>query len=151
MRRGADRVRSLGNHAIGIHPGSGSPRKNWPLERFVQVARLVEQRGVLRPLFLLGEAEGGMDAQLSRLCPGLSCLKGAELLELAGTLSHCRGYVGNDSGVTHLAAALGVPVVAIFGPTDPAVWAPRGAQVRVVRAEVVTPAEVADLLEMEPN
>jgi len=53
---------------------------------------------------------------------------------LAAILSRCRLYVGNDSGVTHLAAAVGVPTVAIFGPTDPDVWAPRGPGVRVVRA-----------------
>ena len=54
------------------------------------------------------------------------------LYELACWLQTARLYIGNDSGITHLAAAVGVPVVAIFGPTDPAVWAPRGDRVRVV-------------------
>jgi ADP-heptose:LPS heptosyltransferase len=51
---------------------------------------------------------------------------------LAGLLAECRGYIGNDSGVTHLAGALGLPTIAVFGPTDPAVWAPPGMQVSVV-------------------
>jgi len=54
------------------------------------------------------------------------------LYELGCWLATASLYIGNDSGITHLAAAVGVPVVAIFGPTDPAVWTPRGGRVRVV-------------------
>jgi heptosyltransferase III len=54
------------------------------------------------------------------------------LFELACWLATARLYIGNDSGITHLAAAVGIPVVAIFGPTDPGVWAPRGERVRIV-------------------
>jgi heptosyltransferase-2 len=57
-----------------------------------------------------------------------------DLYHLACWLRQARLYVGNDSGISHLAAAVGIPTVAIFGPTDPAVWAPRGAHVAVVRA-----------------
>jgi ADP-heptose:LPS heptosyltransferase len=55
---------------------------------------------------------------------------------LAGWLRSARVYIGNDSGITHLAAAAGAPVVAIFGPTDPAVWAPRGDRVRLVAGKL---------------
>jgi ADP-heptose:LPS heptosyltransferase len=58
------------------------------------------------------------------------------LEDLAALLGRCVGYVGGDSGVTHLAAAVGTPVVAVFGPTDPAVWAPRGPHVAIVRHRV---------------
>ena len=62
-------------------------------------------------------------------------LAGAPLARVAAVLSRCRLFLGNDSGLTHLAAALGGPkVLALFGPTDPAVWAPPGRQVRVLRA-----------------
>ena len=54
------------------------------------------------------------------------------LYELACWLATARVYIGNDSGITHLAAAVGTPVVALFGPTDPRIWAPRGAHVRVI-------------------
>jgi hypothetical protein len=57
---------------------------------------------------------------------------GVPLSRLAALLVECSGYVGNDSGVSHLAAALGVPTAAVFGPTDPAVWAPVGPKVSVV-------------------
>ena len=55
-----------------------------------------------------------------------------DLYELALWLASARLYIGNDSGITHLAAAVGAPVVAIFGPSDPAVWGPRGDRVRVL-------------------
>ncbi|HSW50494.1 MAG TPA: glycosyltransferase family 9 protein, partial [Bryobacteraceae bacterium] len=58
-----------------------------------------------------------------------------DLHELACRLAQARLYIGNDSGITHLAAASGVPVLALFGPTDPAVWAPRGPNVRVIATE----------------
>jgi ADP-heptose:LPS heptosyltransferase len=58
------------------------------------------------------------------------------LYALAGWLARARIYIGNDSGITHLAAAVGTPVVAIFGPTDPAVWGPRGERVRVVSGKL---------------
>jgi ADP-heptose:LPS heptosyltransferase len=57
---------------------------------------------------------------------------------LAGVLAHARLFVGHDSGVTHLAAALHVPTVALFGPTDPVQWAPRGPHVFVVRGNLCT-------------
>ena len=57
-----------------------------------------------------------------------------DLFELGKLLSQARIYVGNDSGVTHLAAAVGTPVMAFFRTTDPRVWAPRGVSVHVVKS-----------------
>jgi heptosyltransferase-3 len=102
-----------------IHPFSGSARKNWPLEKF-----------------------RGMAAKLERVMPIRWCagagdppLEGAvridDLWELARWLARARLYVGNDSGITHLAAAVGTPVLALFGASDPRIWAPRGENVRV--------------------
>jgi ADP-heptose:LPS heptosyltransferase len=58
---------------------------------------------------------------------------GLSLVETAALLERCTLFVGNDSGLSHLAAALGIPTVAVFGPTDPSVWAPRGRRVEAVR------------------
>ncbi len=105
-----------------IHPFSGSPKKNWPLENFRELARALEQ---IMPV---------------RWCSGADDppLEGAvridDLYELACWLARARLYIGNDSGITHLAAAVGTPVLALYGPaSDPAVWAPRGEHVRVGR------------------
>ncbi|RKY65305.1 MAG: hypothetical protein DRP99_00395, partial [Candidatus Latescibacterota bacterium] len=56
------------------------------------------------------------------------------LRKVAGLLARCSAFVGNDSGIAHIAAAVGTPTVVIFGPTEPEVWGPRGRNVRVVRA-----------------
>lgn len=110
-----------GNFAV-IHPFSGSRRKNWPIERFRQVARRLEQ-------FLPVAWCAGPEEELPEAC------RFDDLYELACWLAGARLYLGNDSGVTHLAAAVGAPVVAVFGPTDPRIWAPRGERVRVVATD----------------
>jgi heptosyltransferase-3 len=102
-----------------IHPFSGSARKNWPLERF----RELSSRLAIPVRWCAGSEEALEDA-----------VRFENLYELGCWLASARLYIGNDSGITHLAAAVGVPVVAIFGPSDPAVWAPRGGLVSVVSA-----------------
>ena len=118
-----------------VAPGSGARAKNWPQEFFVAVAEWWRSRmgGVV--ILLLGPVEqekGGVDdlRRHSLVAGGLSLSQAAALLA-AGDI-----YLGNDSGVTHLAAALGVPTVALFGPSDPRQWAPRGQQVAVVRRAI---------------
>lgn len=116
--------------ALAIHPGSGSPRKNWPLEHFIRLARASTP-----PLLLItGEADRPLRAALCAGCAEVPLVSELPLVDVAALLSHCRGLLGNDSGITHLAAALDLPVVALFGPTDPDLWGPRGARVRIVRA-----------------
>ena len=111
----------LGDFAV-IHPFSGSARKNWPLSRFRELA----SRLALPVRWCAGPEE--------TLPPELmdDAVRFENLYELACWLASARVYIGNDSGITHLAAAVGIPVVAIFGATDPSVWAPRGERVRVV-------------------
>jgi len=99
---------------VAIHPFSGSPRKNWPLDRFRAVAERLDC-----PVRWIAGPEDSLEG----------ALRYNDLYELACWLSTARVYIGNDSGVSHLAAAVGVPVVAIFLTTDPSVWAPRGRQV----------------------
>jgi heptosyltransferase-2 len=114
---------------IAIHPSSGSARKNWPPARFRELAsNLRLSREPL--LWIEGEADGEVVADLAG-SGAAPVARGLPLTVLASVLSSSRGYIGNDSGVTHLAAAVGVPSVALFGPTDPDVWAPRGARVLV--------------------
>ena len=123
-----DCPRSRGDF-IAIHPFSGSPRKNWPLDRYQELARRLDC-----PV----QWCAGPEEQLE------GAVRISDLYDLACWLATARLYIGNDSGITHLAAAAGVPVIAIFGPTDPAVWAPRGEQVRVISGnlEAITVSEV---------
>jgi heptosyltransferase III len=134
--RGRERLRSLGlvGKPVVVHPGSGSPAKNWPVERYVEVVRRLRQNG-REVVLVLGEADTAEAAFVAREVPDLAVLSGLTLVELAATLSECAAFLGNDSGIAHLAAAVGLPVVALFGPSNADVWAPRGrGGVRVLRA-----------------
>ena len=134
--RGRGRLRALGagGRPVAVHPGSGSPSKNWPVARFAEVVRRLRGEG-RDVVAVIGEADAEEAAALAREAPGLSVLAGLSLTELAETLAECAGFLGNDSGVTHLAAAVGLPVVALFGPSDADRWGPRGrGGVTVLRA-----------------
>ncbi|MEP6962262.1 MAG: glycosyltransferase family 9 protein [Acidobacteriota bacterium] len=108
---------ALGDFAV-IHPFASSAAKRWPIENFQAVAARLGM-----PVRWLAGPEEVLD--------------GAEriddLYELGCWLARARVYIGNDSGISHLAAAAGVPTAALFLSTDPGVWAPRGGHVRVLR------------------
>ncbi|MCX6559022.1 MAG: hypothetical protein NTZ26_00780 [Candidatus Aminicenantes bacterium] len=110
-----------------IHPGSGSARKNWPLERFLAAAAHLGGRGVGG--FLVtgpAEAEGSAGQASPRLPTDWLVLREPPLHELAGLLARCGVYLGNDSGVTHLAATAGAPVLALFRDENLPAWQPAG-------------------------
>ncbi len=121
-----------------IHPGSGSTAKCWPAENWTELIGLLPAPVVL----LEGPADAGVcDRVRARLSVPGSILRaaGLSLLESAALLEQSSLFVGNDSGISHLAAALGLPTVAVFGPTDPSVWAPLGRHVAVVRSPALGP------------
>jgi heptosyltransferase-3 len=115
-----------------IHPGSGSRRKCVNPE-VLALAMEQFQREDMRPLILEGPADRESVAGLSNLDPAVPVIAGGDLTTVAYLLARSVLYVGNDSGMTHLAALLAVPVIALFGPTDPERWAPRGSHVTVLR------------------
>ncbi|NQT85701.1 glycosyltransferase family 9 protein [bacterium] len=113
---------------VVVHPGSGGAAKRWPLERFAELAARLGAPVV----WVLGPAEEA-DGRAREVGERVATVvDGLSLDALSGLLAGCRLYVGNDSGVSHLAAALGAPTVAVFGATDPAVWGPRGERVTIV-------------------
>lgn len=116
-----------------IHPGSGSRQKCTSVEVLAHVVAALTQEG-FGPLVLEGPADEAITAQLRLLLPMTpTVLQGQDLSVVAGVMAQAQVYIGHDSGVTHLAALLGVPAIALFGPTDPNQWAPRGAHVVVLR------------------
>jgi ADP-heptose:LPS heptosyltransferase len=120
---------------LAVAPGSGQAGKNWPLSHYYETSRALAWDYKMRVVWLAGPAEAGLAPFLTALAAaqGHILLAGAKLSQVAAALSRCRLFLGNDSGLTHLAAALGGPrVVALFGPTNPAVWAPPGEQVRIL-------------------
>jgi heptosyltransferase III len=117
---------------VAVHAGSGSARKNWPVARFAEVARALA--GGDPVLWIEGPADTPTEPSALDI-PTSVRVRSLPVRALAAVLARAAVYVGNDSGVSHLAAAAGAPTVAIFGPTDPAQWSPLGPAVRVVRAE----------------
>jgi ADP-heptose:LPS heptosyltransferase len=121
--------------AIVLHPGSGSRKKLWPLKHFLELFRHLQKDTGKTFLIVLGPAEG-LEVQRAfeeTKFPHLVLARGISLVQLASVMEGCRLFIGNDSGISHMAAALGLPTVAIFGPTDHRVWSPRGEKVEVVR------------------
>ncbi len=117
-----------------IHPGSGGKKKVWPLRNWQALIHWMRCAGRIPVLLSIGPAdEGGDDFAQAMQGEGVRVVRGLSILRLAALISLCRCYLGSDSGVSHLAAAVGVPAVVVFGPTNPAVWAPRGKDVRIVR------------------
>ena len=113
-----------------IHPGAGSPRKRWPLSSFQEVAAQLEALR-LSPEFVIGPAEQDLLRELARRDATVHRPVGS--LDLLALLRSAAAYIGNDSGVSHLAAWAGLPSVVIFGPTDPVRWRPRGDSVEIVQ------------------
>ncbi len=116
---------------LTIHPGSGSPAKNWKKENFARIAEWASERSKI--LLISGPAEGGIkEIQGAMPKAKVFAVKNLSLIQLAAVLQSSTVYLGNDSGITHLAAALGLPTIAIFGPTNPEIWGPRGPGVRIL-------------------
>ena len=111
-----------------VHPGSGSPAKNWPARRFDLLA---EGLSPDRPWLLVeGPAEGSSTLEGR----GAVRIRSPHPSVLGAVARRAGLFVGNDSGASHLAAAWGAPTLALFGPTDPGVWSPVGPRVRVLRS-----------------
>lgn len=127
---------------VVLHPGSGSLDKCWPWRHWVELAEHLVRAG--RDVEVaLGEAEvDRADLDAAALPSAVDVLECRPLVELARRIERAACLVGHDSGVTHLAAALSVPTVAVFGPTDPAVCAPQGEHVTVVGERTPGPPEV---------
>lgn len=113
----AEPARAARPYAV-LHPAASAPEKTWPAEGFLRVARHLETAGGLEPVFVAGPGD-----DLSPFA-GRRVLAGAPLAELKSLLAGASLFIGNDSGPAHMAAAFGVPVVVLYGPSDPVIWAP---------------------------
>ena len=126
----------IDQNKILIHPGAGSIRKRWPLADFLTIETRLKADN-LKPEFIIGPAEGDLVNTL--ISPGDHVRRVhilAEILDLLALLRSAGGYIGNDSGVSHLAAFLGLPATVIFGPADPKRWTPSGHAVEAVRPDL---------------
>jgi heptosyltransferase-2 len=120
---------------LALHPGSGSEKKNWPEARWAELLKRLIEETSIHLLLVGGEAEGGRLERLAQMAPPhrVEVARGLPLAELAERLRGCRGFVGHDSGITHLAAALGLPAVVLWGPTVEPVWRPLGSNIALLK------------------
>jgi heptosyltransferase-2 len=127
-------LQGIPSPVIALHPGSGSDRKNWPLDHWISLGdRLLGSHRSL--LVVSGEAEKSQLEVLQREWrdADVRFATNVPLSQLAAILSECV-FIGHDSGISHLAASAGAKCLLLFGPTDPAVWAPQGSNVNILRS-----------------
>jgi heptosyltransferase-3 len=113
---------------LAFHPGSGSDKKNWPETRWAELIQKVIATTDWHLLLAGGEAEGERLHRLAGALPRArySTAQSLPLVELAGQLQSCAAFVGHDSGITHLATALGLPCVVLWSDTLEEIWRPQG-------------------------
>jgi heptosyltransferase III len=120
---------------IFIQPGSGSRLKNWSIRYFLKLEKMLSYDG-FEPVFILGPAEDGPTETILR--NGLTdeqILQLFDPVKLVNILKTGGAFIGNDSGVSHLAAFIGLPTLVIFGPTDPLRWRPMGRKVETISCQ----------------
>lgn len=131
---GSERKRVM---RFAIHPGSGSSKKNWSVHKWgVLGLRLIDAFPEAELILVGGEADGEALKKIKRCWPADRVREARDLALplLAAILKECDFFCGHDSGVSHIAGAVGVRSLLLFGPTDPLIWAPANSTVRVVVA-----------------
>lgn len=133
--RAKDFLGGLAAPIVAFHPGSGSHKKNWPLQSWIELGNSILQNVAGSLVIVSGEADQDQMRQLESIWqnPGVRFVKNLPLPNLAAVLANTI-FVGHDSGISHLAAAAGAKCILLFGPTDSNVWAPLNENARVIRA-----------------
>ena len=133
--RAAEFLIGLDAPIVAVHPGSGSDKKNWPLQNWIQLGDHLLKNLPGSLVIVAGEADASQTAKLQSVwkSPLVRFAQNRPLPELGALLKNAI-FVGHDSGISHLAAAAGASCILLFGPTDPAIWAPLNENARVIRA-----------------
>lgn len=135
--RRSGKAASLGpGRWLAVHPGSGSEKKNWPEPKWAALLERVLAETSWNILIIGGEAEGGRLERLAKLLPPerRRLAQNFPLVLLAETLLKCSLFLGHDSGISHLAAALGIPGLVLWGPSNARIWRPRHEKTRLLLA-----------------
>lgn len=122
-------------HVLALHPGSGSERKNWPETKWAELLATLAKTTPLQFLLVGGEVEGERLKRLAAKLPSdrVELAQSLPLPDLAARLQSCSAFVGHDSGITHLAAALGLPCLVLWADTLEEIWRPQGERVAVIK------------------
>ena len=152
LRSIADRgigFKPTGGNDIVIHPGSGSPAKCWPIDRYIALAQALKTNG-FNVRFVTGEVERDRwnEQDFQRIKQVATIRRSGTLIELLNEISTANVFVGNDSGPAHLAGIIGVDTVALFGPTDSVQWKPLGPHVKIINCQPLDSLPVDDVLKL---
>jgi heptosyltransferase-2 len=125
----------LAEKRLALHPGSGSVKKNWPEAKWAELLQGLAVASEWHFLLIGGEAEGSRCERLAGLLPPqrVRLAQHLPVAELARAMNSCSAYIGHDSGVTHLAAALDLPGLVLWGPSNENVWRPMSERMRLLR------------------
>ncbi|MEM6750488.1 MAG: glycosyltransferase family 9 protein [Planctomycetota bacterium] len=135
-------VRSTPSGPVLVHPGSGGMAKCWPADRYAALIATLRDRGhAVLPLLGEVELDRWPEVDVTRWREDLGAEVCPHTEALWSRLAGARALIGNDAGPTHLAAAMGLPTLAIFGPSDPRRWAPIGPAVHVAAPAEPGPVE----------
>ena len=117
-----------------IQPGSGATNKCWHIDNFIAIAQELKTKEI-KVIFLLGpvELEKFSQTKIKKLSSTADCFTDLPFSEVLGLLCCAEMYIGNDSGITHLAASLGIKTYAVFGPTNPVIYKPLGLNVKIFK------------------
>jgi len=120
---------------LALHPGSGSERKNWPEAKWAELLKLLAAQSACDFLLVGGEAEGNRCARLAAVLPTgrAQVAQNLPLPDLARRMQACSAFIGHDSGITHLAAALDLPGLVLWGETFLTTWRPQSARLKILR------------------
>ncbi|GEM_PF-1080304 len=119
------------DNIVGFHPGAGNPMRRWPRERFVELGRALAREGKNMVVFA-GPGEKALAERVASGIGGKAAAFSGPLPEALAVIARCSAFAAADSGLAHCAAALGVPVLAIMGPSDEMVYRPYGPRVKVI-------------------
>ena len=131
----AEKENMADGRRLALHPGSGSPKKNWPEEKWAELLQHLAGSTSLNFLLVGGEAEGDRLERIEALLPRarIQLARSLPLTELSCHLEGCAAFIGHDSGISHLAVAVGVPALILWGESTEAVWRPHGKKVSIIR------------------
>jgi heptosyltransferase III len=120
---------------LAVHPGSGGVRKNWPEAKWAELLQKLAATTEWHFLLIGGEAEGARCQRLAAALPTqrVHLAQNLPLVDLAQTMRSCAAFIGHDSGVTHLAAALDLPGLVLWGPSNATVWRPMSDRMNLLR------------------
>jgi len=119
---------------LAVHPGSGGEQKNWPEPKWNKLLQILAGATNRNILLIGGEAEGARCQRLASVLPRerVVIAQDLQLVQLAQKMKSCAAFVGHDSGITHLAAALDLPGLALWGPTAERTWRPKSGKFKLL-------------------